>query len=254
MRAPSRIWRQRVGVESSGAANHVPLSRGRDRPARSWQFRLGPGSDTTMRQTFTADLAKALAAFGFERTILIGHSWGAETAIRFAAANPARWQALVIVDFGPELAQTGVDEVIKGFNRNAAQLRVGGRICALAGRAPSAGRTQIARRNSRATACAKPPACNTRSRSTRRSALNRSSAGWSPKTAAIISRALGRAGADQMPEPRHSRRHVRRFSHRRRGAHGRAHVAGQPAGNISVAGHAVMMDNPAEFSSSVEGF
>ena len=65
--------------------------------------------------TFTADLAKAIAAFGFERTILIGHSWGAETAIRFAAANPAKVEALVIADFGPELAQAGVDEVIKGF-------------------------------------------------------------------------------------------------------------------------------------------
>ncbi len=67
-------------------------------------------------QTFTADLAKAIAAFGFERTILIGHSWGAETAIRFAAANPGQIAALVIVDFGPELDQTGVDEVLKGFN------------------------------------------------------------------------------------------------------------------------------------------
>ena len=66
-------------------------------------------------QTFTADLNKVVAAFGFERTILIGHSWGAETAIRFAAANPAIVAALVIVDFGPELTQTGVDEVLKGF-------------------------------------------------------------------------------------------------------------------------------------------
>jgi pimeloyl-ACP methyl ester carboxylesterase len=65
--------------------------------------------------TFAADLSKVIAAFGFERTILIGHSWGADTAIRFAAANPAMVAGLVIVDFGPELAQAGVDEVIKGL-------------------------------------------------------------------------------------------------------------------------------------------
>jgi pimeloyl-ACP methyl ester carboxylesterase len=65
--------------------------------------------------TFAADLTKVIAAFGFERMILIGHSWGAATAIRFAAANPAMVMALVIVDFGPELAQAGVDEVIKGL-------------------------------------------------------------------------------------------------------------------------------------------
>ena len=65
--------------------------------------------------TFTADLAKVINAFGFKKITLIGHSWGAETVIRFAAANPAQVAGLVIVDFGPELAQTGVDEVLKGF-------------------------------------------------------------------------------------------------------------------------------------------
>jgi len=66
-------------------------------------------------QTFAEDLAKVISAFGFDKTVLIGHSWGAATAIRFAAANPAKVSALVIVDFGPELAQAGVDEVLKGL-------------------------------------------------------------------------------------------------------------------------------------------
>ena len=105
-------------------------------------------------QTFTADLAKVIAAFGFERTILIGHSWGAETAIRFAAANPAQIAALVIVDFGPELAQTGVDEVLKGFAEMPRAFGIGGRVCAVAGGTPSVSRAKACSRNLRATACA----------------------------------------------------------------------------------------------------
>jgi pimeloyl-ACP methyl ester carboxylesterase len=66
-------------------------------------------------ETFAADLTKVVATFGFERMTLIGHSWGAAAAIHFAAANPTMVAALVIVDFGPELAQAGVDEVMKGF-------------------------------------------------------------------------------------------------------------------------------------------
>jgi pimeloyl-ACP methyl ester carboxylesterase len=63
----------------------------------------------------TDDLTKIIAALGFERVILIGHSLGAAAAIRFAAHNAARVAALVIVDFGPELDQIGVDEVLRGF-------------------------------------------------------------------------------------------------------------------------------------------
>ena len=44
--------------------------------------------------TFTADLAKVINAFGFKKMTLIGHSWGAETVIRFAAANPRRSRGL----------------------------------------------------------------------------------------------------------------------------------------------------------------
>jgi pimeloyl-ACP methyl ester carboxylesterase len=66
-------------------------------------------------QTFTADLTSAAAAFGFQRMILIGHSLGADVAIRFAADNAARVAALVIVDFGPELDEQGIDEILRSF-------------------------------------------------------------------------------------------------------------------------------------------
>src|SRR5579863_4459490 len=58
--------------------------------------------------TLAADLGKALAALGFERMILIGHSLGADVAIRFAADHAERVAALVIVDYGPELQKSGI--------------------------------------------------------------------------------------------------------------------------------------------------
>jgi esterase len=66
-------------------------------------------------QTLTADLAAVTGSFGFERMILIGHSWGASIATRFSAENPDVVAGLVIVDFGPELAEAGVQEILKGF-------------------------------------------------------------------------------------------------------------------------------------------
>ena len=78
------------------------------------------GSDRDPRQrydtsVFADDLGKAIASFALERVILIGHSLGAGVAIRYAAANPDRVAALVIIDFGPELTQAGVDEVMRAF-------------------------------------------------------------------------------------------------------------------------------------------
>jgi pimeloyl-ACP methyl ester carboxylesterase len=66
-------------------------------------------------ETLTADLAKTVAAFGFERMILVGHSLGADVAVRFAAENAAHVAALVIVDFGPECDKAGIDEVLRSF-------------------------------------------------------------------------------------------------------------------------------------------
>ena len=66
-------------------------------------------------ETFANDLARTVAALGFERMILIGHSLGADVAIRFAAENASQIAALIIVDYGPELDETGINEVLRGF-------------------------------------------------------------------------------------------------------------------------------------------
>jgi pimeloyl-ACP methyl ester carboxylesterase len=66
-------------------------------------------------ETFTADLARTVASFGLDRVILVGHSLGADVAIRYAAQNAERVAALVIIDFGPELTKAGVDEVVRAF-------------------------------------------------------------------------------------------------------------------------------------------
>jgi pimeloyl-ACP methyl ester carboxylesterase len=66
-------------------------------------------------ETFTADLSKIVAALGFERVVLVGHSLGAAVAMRFAAENASRMVGVVIVDFGPELDEKGVNEILRTF-------------------------------------------------------------------------------------------------------------------------------------------
>jgi pimeloyl-ACP methyl ester carboxylesterase len=61
------------------------------------------------------DLSKIVALLGLKKIALVGHSLGAAVAIRFAADNPGVVSGLVIVDFGPELDETGVNEVLRGF-------------------------------------------------------------------------------------------------------------------------------------------
>jgi pimeloyl-ACP methyl ester carboxylesterase len=66
-------------------------------------------------ETFVGDLGRVVASKAIDRMVLIGHSLGADIAIRYAAANPGLVAALVIIDFGPELNMAGVDEVMRAF-------------------------------------------------------------------------------------------------------------------------------------------
>lgn len=51
-------------------------------------------------QTVVADLLTALDAVGLSRVVVVGHSWGAWTALRLAAAAPERVLSVVCVDGG----------------------------------------------------------------------------------------------------------------------------------------------------------
>ena len=54
------------------------------------------------------DLEAACADLGIERLVLVGHSFGGRTAMRFAGRHPERLAGLVIVDAGPDLDARGV--------------------------------------------------------------------------------------------------------------------------------------------------
>ena len=69
-------------------------------------------------ETLTADLADVIGSFGFERTILIGHSWGAAIASRFAAAQPATVAGLVHRRFRPRIVGGGSRRNFEGFRRD----------------------------------------------------------------------------------------------------------------------------------------
>jgi pimeloyl-ACP methyl ester carboxylesterase len=69
-----------------------------------------PGQEYDSR-TMMGDVERVIEALNLKRVVLIGHSLGAEIAVRAMSRNRGRVVALVIVDFGPELLQAGVDRV-----------------------------------------------------------------------------------------------------------------------------------------------
>jgi pimeloyl-ACP methyl ester carboxylesterase len=65
--------------------------------------------------TVTRDLAAAIAALGFERPLVAGHSWGANVALQLAAEEPGLPRGIVLVDGGTnELgASMSLDEALE---------------------------------------------------------------------------------------------------------------------------------------------
>lgn len=56
--------------------------------------------------TVTRDVRTALDAVGLSRVVVVGHSWGASTALRLAAEHPGRVLAAVAIDGGFGSART----------------------------------------------------------------------------------------------------------------------------------------------------
>ncbi len=57
------------------------------------------------------DVEAVTAHLDIERLVLVGHSMGGRTALRFAGAHPDRLAGLVIVDAGPDLDWRGVMKI-----------------------------------------------------------------------------------------------------------------------------------------------
>jgi len=205
-------------------------------------------------ETFTSDLSRVVSAFDFQRAVLIGHSWGAATAIRYAAAHPGVVAALVIVDFGPELGQAGVDEVLKSFTetprsfgspdqyvqwlaarRPLAEFRLLGQFARYSLRHSTHGEYEL--RGDTALASK-----SELSRLTAENGRYRFHDLW-PALAQIKCPALVVRGAVSSVFPSDvATRMVKRT------------LCGSQLQTVGEAGHLVMMDNPAEFSSSVAEF
>lgn len=205
-------------------------------------------------ETFAADLTRTVAALGFERMILVGHSLGADVAIRFAADNASRVAAVVIVDFGPELDERGIDEVLRSFVTTPRAFASPEEYAEwLIARRPLADTSllrQFARQSLRQT----------------------SSQMWEPKADAAlashsqISRLAASDGRYRDPDLWSRLARINCPSLVVRGGGSGvlpSDVASRMAertlwdgrlATIAAAGHAVMMDNPAEFSASVIDF
>ena len=60
----------------------------------------GPDEGPYDGETVVADVLTALDALGLSRVVVVGHSWGASTALRLAATAPERVLAVVAIDGG----------------------------------------------------------------------------------------------------------------------------------------------------------
>lgn len=88
----SRIWDDVAGTLAGDHRVAALDQRGHghsDRPTDGFTF-----------DRVVADLAALVDQLGFERPTIVGHSWGGNVALAFAAAHPDRVHGLVLVDGG----------------------------------------------------------------------------------------------------------------------------------------------------------
>jgi pimeloyl-ACP methyl ester carboxylesterase len=88
----ARIW-DFVAPRLAGRAHVVAL----DQRGHGGSTRADAGYDFA---SVTADLAGAVDALGFERCVVVGHSWGASVAVSYAATHTDRTAAVALVDGG----------------------------------------------------------------------------------------------------------------------------------------------------------
>ncbi len=72
-----------------------------------------PALSDYSREHMVRDVEEVVAALGLDRPVVIGHSMGGMNALTFAARNPEKLRALVLVDVGPEVRVDGAQEVVR---------------------------------------------------------------------------------------------------------------------------------------------
>ena len=68
-----------------------------DQRGHGWSAQVEDGFDFA---TVSGDAAALIAALGWERPVIVGHSWGADVALELAAAQPGLAAGLIFVDGG----------------------------------------------------------------------------------------------------------------------------------------------------------
>ncbi len=68
-----------------------------DQRGHGWSAQVEDGFDFT---TVSGDAAALIATLGWERPVIVGHSWGADVALELAAAQPGLAAGLIFVDGG----------------------------------------------------------------------------------------------------------------------------------------------------------
>jgi esterase len=105
-----------------GVAGRIAHTRDMDREVAAIDMRgfgqsdWSPGRDYKL-ETLSNDLVNVLDALGWDKTVLIGHSFGGRVCLATCGWKPERAAALVLVDFAPDLAPLGRRHVAERIGR-----------------------------------------------------------------------------------------------------------------------------------------
>lgn len=75
-----------------------------------------PHSAEMSYELMAGDLAQLLDHLNLEKVILLGHSMGGKTAMKFADLHPGYLEKLVVVDIGPKAYKPGHTKYFEAFN------------------------------------------------------------------------------------------------------------------------------------------